>query len=199
MRPFDAKKIGSAACIVLAFLLIAAVPVSAAGNDTPIMMSGQNIEAIKAYNLGGELAESGKLQEALVETEKALSMQPNFTLALTQKAGILNVMGKYGDALNAADAAIAGNQNIAEAWLNRADAQVHLGNYQDAIDSANRALSIDQTLEPAKTTRLLATKLLGNSATPTPAPTTKAPLSLVPVLGALFVTGLVLCLRGRMK
>ena len=184
MRPLNWKKTGYATCVVLALLLIAAVPVTAAENDTPIMMSGQNIEAIKAYNLGADLASQGKFQEALVETEKALSIQPNFTLALTQKAGILNVMGKYQEALNAADAAIAGNRNIAEAWLNRADAQVHLGRYQDAVDSANRALAIDPTMEAAKTTKLLATTMLENSATASPTPTRKAPVSLVPIIGA---------------
>ncbi len=94
------------------------------------MMSDQNMEAIKAYNLGADLASQGKFQEALVETENALAIQPNFTLALTQKAGILNVMGKYQDALTAADAAIAGNPEVSEAWANRADALVHLGRVQ---------------------------------------------------------------------
>ncbi len=196
MRELNYKKIGFIACIVIAFVLIVVIPVSAAGNDTPIYMSGQNIDAINAYNNGSDLASQGKFQDALAETEKALSIQPNFTLALTQKAGILNIMGNYQDGLNAANAAIAQNQNIAEAWLNRADALVHLGNYQDAIDSANRALATDPTLEAAKTTKLLATKLLGNRATPTPVPTTKAPASIVPVIGALAVAG---CAAGYRK
>jgi len=196
MRELNYKKTGFIACIVIAFVLIVVIPVSAAGNDTPIYMSGQNIDAINAYNNGSDLASQGKFQDALAETEKALSIQPNFTLALTQKAGILNIMGKYQDGLNAANAAIAQNQNIAEAWLNRADAMVHMGNYQDAIDSANRALATDPTLEAAKTTKLLATKLLGNRATPTPVPTTKAPASIVPVIGALAVAG---CAAGYRK
>lgn len=195
MKLSNPEKTGYMACIVLALLLVAAVPASAAGNDTPIIMSGQNIEAIKAYNLGGDLASQGKLQEALVETEKALALQPNFTLALTQKAGILNVMGKYQEALTATDAAIAGNPTISEAWINRADALVHLGRYQDAIDAANRALAIDPTMDAAKTTKLLATKMLENSATSSPTPTRKAPVSLVPVIGALGVAGMGICLR----
>lgn len=195
MTLMNMKKTVSAICIVLALLLAGVTPVSAAENETPIMMSGQNIDAIKAYNLGADLAASGKLQEALVETEKALSLQPNFTLALVQKAGILNVMGKYQDALAATDAAIAGNPAISEAWVNRADALVHLGRYQEAVDSANRALAIDPTMEAAKTTRLLATKMLENSATVPPTPTTKAPLSLVPAIGALLVAGIVTSLR----
>ena len=127
MRELNYKKTGFIVCIVIAFVLIVAIPVSAAGNDTPIFMSGQNIDAIKAYNNGSELASLGKFQDALAETEKALSIQPNFTLALTQKAGILNVMGKYQDALNAADAAIAGNSNISEAWVNRQTPRCTLG------------------------------------------------------------------------
>jgi tetratricopeptide (TPR) repeat protein len=193
MRQLTCKMSGYAACIVLALLLVATIPVSAAENDTPVMMSNQNMEAIKAYNLGADLASQGKFQEALVETENALAIQPNFTLALTQKAGILNVMGKYQDALDASNSAIAGNPAISEAWANRADALVHLGKYKDAINSADRALAIDPTLEGAKTTRLVATKMLENSATATPVPTTKAPASLVPVIGALTVAG---CVAG---
>ena len=193
MRQLTGKKIGYVACIVLALLLAATIPVSAAENDTPVMMSDQNMEAIKAYNLGADLASQGKFQEALVETENALAIQPNFSLALTQKAGILNVMGKYQDALDASNSAIAGNPAISEAWANRADTLVHLGKYKDAIGSADRALAIDPTLEGAKTTRLVATKMLENSATATPVPTTKAPASLVPVIGALTVAG---CVAG---
>ncbi len=199
MRESTGKKTGYVACIVLALLLVAAIPVSAEENGTPVMMSGQNIEAIKIYNLGADLASQGKLQEALVETERALVIQPNFTLALTQKAGILNVMGKYQDALGAADAAIAGNPAISEAWVNRADALVHLGKYRDAIDSANRALAIDPTIEGVKTTRLLATKMLESSATAIPTATKKAPVSLVPVTGALIAAIMLVCFRERKK
>lgn len=199
MRPLINKKTGYTACIVLALLLVMAIPVSAAENETPIMMSGQNIDAIKAYNNGADLASQGKFQEALAETEKALLIQPNFTLALTQKAGILNVMGKYQEALTAADAAIAGNPAVSEAWINRADALVHLGRYQDAIDAANRALAIDPAMEAAKTTKLLATKMLENSATTPPTPTRKAPVSLVPVIGALSIVGMMICVRELRK
>ncbi len=58
----------------------------------------------------------------------------------------------------------AGNPNVSEAWANRADALVHLGRYQEAVDSASRALTIDPTIEGAKTTRLVATKMLENGA-----------------------------------
>jgi len=203
MRPLNCRKTGYAVCVVLALLLIASVPVSAAG-DSPIMISGLTNDSINAYNLGADLASSGKLQEALVETEKALAIQPNWSLALAQKAGIQNALGKYQEALTSADAAIAtGTTDIpaamAGAWINRADALVHLGRYQDAIDSATHALAIDPTMEAAKTTKLVATKLLENSATASPTPTRKAPVSLVPVIGALFVAGMGICLRKWQK
>ena len=135
MIPSNFKNTGSAVCIVLALLLMGAVPVSAAENGSPIMMSGLTNDSINAYNLGADLASSGKIQEALVETEKALAIQPNWSLALAQKAGLQNALGKYQDALTSADAAIAaGNTDLpaamAGAWANRADALVHLGRYQ---------------------------------------------------------------------
>jgi tetratricopeptide (TPR) repeat protein len=85
---------------------------------------------------------------------------------------------------------------MAGAWANRADAQVHLGRYQEAIDSASQALKIDPTIEGAKTTILLAKKMIENAGTASPAPTRKAPVSLVPVLGALVVVG---CTAGYLK
>jgi tetratricopeptide (TPR) repeat protein len=204
MRPLINKKTGYAACIVLALLLLVAIPVSAAENETPIMMSGQNIDAIKAYNNGADLASQGKFQEALAETEKALSIQPNFTLALAQKAGLQNALGKYQDALTSADAAIAAGTPdmtaaMAGAWANRGDALVHLGRYQEAVDSASQALKIDPTIEGAKTTILLAKKMLENAGTSSPTPTRKAPVSLVPVIGALFMVGMIICVRKFLK
>ncbi|MCU0630714.1 MAG: tetratricopeptide repeat protein [Methanoregulaceae archaeon] len=202
MTPWINTKTGYTACIVLALIMIMAVPVSAAENDNPIVMSGQTNDSINAYNLGAELASQGKFQEALLETEKALAIEPNWSLALAQKAGLQNALGKYQDALASADAAIAAGTSdmpdaMAAAWANRADALVHLGRYQDAIDSASRALMIDPTIEGAKTTRLLAGKMLENSATALPTTTRKAPATLVPVIGALFTAGIIICLHKR--
>ena len=204
MRPLNYNKTGPAVWIVLALLLVAAIPVSAVENGTPIMMSGQTNDSINAYNLGADLASIGKLQEALIETEKALAIQPNWSLALAQKAGLQNALGKYQEALTSADAAIAAGDTdipaaMAGAWANRADALVHLGRFQDAVDAANRALAIDPTIEGAKTTRLLATKMLENTDTSSPTPTRKAPVSLVPVIGALIAAVMLVCLRERKK
>jgi len=201
MRPLNFNMTGAAVCIVLALLLVAVIPVSAAGNDTPIKISRQTNDSINAYNLGADLASQGKIQEALVETEKALAIQPNWSLALAQKAGLQNALGRYQDALTSADAAIAAatpdmTAAMAGAWANRADALVHLGRFQEAIDSASKALEIDPTIEGAKTTMLLAKKMLENAGTSTPTPTTKAPASLVPVIGALAVAG---CVAGYRK
>jgi len=201
MRPLNCRKTGYAICLLLALLLVASVPVCAAGNDTPLMISGLTNDSINAYNLGADLASQGKIQEALVETEKALAIEPNWSLALAQKAGLQNALGKYQDALKSADAAIAAGTPdmtaaMAGAWANRADALVHLGRYQEAVDSASQALKIDPTIEGAKTTILLAKKMLENAGTSSPTPTRKAPVSLVPVIGALAVVG---CIAGYRK
>jgi tetratricopeptide (TPR) repeat protein len=201
MRPLINKKTGYAACIVLFLILVAAVPVSAAENGTPMRISGPTNDSINAYNLGADLAAQGKIQEALAETEKALAIEPNWSLALAQKAGLQNALGKYQDALTSADAAIAAGTPdmtaaMAGAWANRADALVHLGRYQEAIDSASQALKIDPTIEGAKTTILLAKTMIENAGTSSPTPTRKAPVSLVPVLGALAIAG---CAAGYRK
>ena len=201
MRPLNFNMTVAAVCIVIVLLLVAVIPVSAAGNDTPIKISRQTNDSINAYNLGADLASQGKIQEALVETEKALAIEPNWSLALAQKAGLQNALGRYQDALTSADAAIAAGTPdmtaaMAGAWANRADALVHLGRFQEAVDSASKALTIDPTIEGAKTTMLLAKKMIENAGTSSPTPTTKAPASLVPVIGALAVAG---CVAGYRK
>ena len=196
MKPQPNRKRIACLAVGLLVLLALAVPAHAEVNATPVYMSGPNIDAVNAYNQAGDLAAQGKLEDALKETERALSIQPNFSLALAQKAGLQNALGNYTEGLASADAALKGNPDIAEAWANRADALVHLGKVQDAIDSANKALALDPTIEGAKATKLVAEKIQNLQSPPSPTATTKAPVSIVAVIGALCA-GLFVAWSGK--
>ncbi len=125
----------------LALLILTAPALSETMN-----LSVQDMDAITAYNNGADLASQGKFNEALASTNEALSLQPNFSLAWAQKAGLLVVLGRNEEAVTAADNAIAANSNISEAWASRADALNNLGKYAEALDSARQAVVLDPGL-----------------------------------------------------
>jgi tetratricopeptide (TPR) repeat protein len=206
MRPQSYGKAGITGVILfilLAWLVLAACADSnttnATPSGTPIGLSGPNIDAITAYNQGADLASQGNYTGALQATEKALSLQPNFSLAWTQEAGLLVVTGRDNEAVTAADKAIAGNPNISEAWANRADALNNLGRYQEALQSANQAIVLDPTLKSAQDSKKLAETMLAQGTKVIPVATTKAaPFSpAIPITG-LMITGF-LVFYGRQR
>ena len=189
--------------ILLAWLVLPACADSSATNatpsGTPIGLSGQNIDAINAYNQGADLASQGNYSGALQATEKALSLQPNFSLAWTQEAGLLVVTGRDNEAVSAADKAIAGNPNISEAWANRADALNNLGRYQEALQSANQAIALDPTLKSAQDSKKLAEAMLAQGTQAMPVTTTRlAAFSPAIPLTGLIITGF-LVFYGRKR
>jgi tetratricopeptide (TPR) repeat protein len=191
-------------CTLLAAILCA--PVASAENTTtnatPMVLSGPDIEAINAYNQGGELAAAGNYTGALAETEKALSLQPNFSLAWTQKAGLLVVLGMNNEAITAADTALSGNPDISEAWANRADALYNLGRYQDAVGSAQKAVELDPNMTTALAIKNLAENMINQSKSATVAttvPVTKAGASLPLTLIGLCGAGILFCIAGKRK
>jgi len=172
---------------------------NATPSGTPIGLSGPNIEAINAYNQGADLASQGNYSGALQETEKALSLQPNFSLAWTQEAGLLVVLGRDNEAVTAADKAIAGNPNISEAWANRADALNNLGRYQEALQSANQAITLNPTLKSAQDSKKLAEAMLAQGSRATTVPTTRSPIDPgIPIAG-LMITGFLVLVSGRIR
>jgi tetratricopeptide (TPR) repeat protein len=206
MRPRSYGKAGITGVvlfILLAWLVLPACADSNATNatpsGTPIGLSGTNIDAINAYNQGADLAAQGNYTGALQATEKALSLQPNFSLAWTQEAGLLVVQGRDNEAVTAADKAIAGNPNISEAWANRADALNNLGRYQEALQSANQAIALDPALKSAQDSKKLAGAMLAQGTQAMPVTTTKSAAfnPAIPLAG-LIITGF-LVFYGRQR
>lgn len=108
-----------------------------------------NLEAIDHYNKGVDLAYEGKFLLALNETDQALQINQNFTLAHVTRAGILNALGRYNESIDASDLAIALNPNQSAAWNNRAFALIHMDRYTEGLDAADRAITLDPSLTEA--------------------------------------------------
>ncbi|OPX73881.1 MAG: lipoprotein NlpI [Methanoregulaceae archaeon PtaB.Bin152] len=197
-------------CRVLLFIAACSVvALVTCGAAAPAM------EAIDAYNNGVDLAVEGNFPAALESIDKALSIDPNFTLAWITRAGILNAMGEYNQSLVASDRALAIDEKQAEAWTNRASALISLGRDEEALEAADRAIELDPRLSKAWIDRSTALSNLGRNdeaneaiqmamfligemnESPGPEPTTaKAPLSWILASAALGVaTGFILTKR----
>jgi len=138
VRMYPQKK--SLVCLSLFILLFCGG--TAAGAD-------DNLEAIDHYNKAVDLAYEGKLLLALNETDQALQMNQDFTLAYVTRAGILNSLGRYNDSIDASDRAISLNPNQSAAWNNRAYALIHMERYAEGLDAADRATTLDPSLTEA--------------------------------------------------
>jgi tetratricopeptide (TPR) repeat protein len=108
-----------------------------------------NLEAIDHYNKAVDLAYEGKFLLALNETDQAIRINQNFTLAHVTRAGILNALGRYDESIDASDRAIALNPNQSAAWNNKAFALIHLERFAEGLDAADRATAIDPSLTEA--------------------------------------------------
>ncbi|MDD1710297.1 MAG: tetratricopeptide repeat protein [Methanoregulaceae archaeon] len=111
--------------------------------------AADNIAAIDHYNKAVGYAYGGEYFLALNETDRALSENPNFSLAHVTRAGILNALGRYNESLDASDQAITLNNNQSEAWNNKAYALIQLGRYAEGLDASEHALILDPSLAEA--------------------------------------------------
>ena len=132
--------------IPISAVLVGVIIMGLAG-IAPVLADNQL--AIEYYNNGVELAYQGDYNQALEKIDLALAENPNFTLALTTKAGILNSLGRYQEALSASDEAIVQNRTLPYAWVNKATALINLGQPGEALNASNQAIAIDPTLPEA--------------------------------------------------
>ncbi len=106
----------------------------------PVMGAEPALSAIEQYNNAVDLAAAGEYDGALVAVDAAIDADPDFTLALATKSGILSAMGRNEEALAAADAAIASNPDMVYGYVVQAEALVHLDRSEEAIVAAQAAL-----------------------------------------------------------
>lgn len=109
----------------------------------PVMGAEPALSAIEQYNNAVDLAAAGEYDGALVAVDAAIDADPDFTLALATKSGILSAMGRYEEALAAADATVSSNPDMVYGYVARAEALVQLGRSEEAIVAAQAALDRD--------------------------------------------------------
>lgn len=131
--------------LILALIVSSALcGFATAENETAISIENIADNKISLYNQATDLAYEGNYNDSLVMLDRALEIDPEFTLAYVSKAGILLVKGDISGALEASETATSLNPNQADAWVCKSSALISLGRYEEGIDSAKKALEIDK-------------------------------------------------------
>lgn len=114
-------------------------------------------QAAQAWMMAGDTA------RAYAATTLALSLSPNDTALLVDRAIAAGAMGRYGEALQDLDHAIATDASRTEAWVFRAAALRHLDRAEDAMRDVQQALTLDPRHPEALLERGILRQLKGDT------------------------------------
>jgi tetratricopeptide (TPR) repeat protein/S1-C subfamily serine protease len=119
-------------------------------------------EAYTYYNRGRAKSDLGNNQEAILDYDRAIALNPKFVEAYNNRGATKSVSGNKQAAIIDFDRAIAINPKHAEAYYNRGKAKSDLGNKQEAILDYDRAIVLNPKFAEAYNNRGTAKSDLGN-------------------------------------
>lgn len=131
--------------ILFIILLVFAIIIPVLGTE----IGPDNRVAIDLYNKAVDETSAGRFEEAVNLTDQALSIQPNFTLALVTRSSALLALGKTESAKVSLDAARALEPQDPSVLAASAAYSLQIGAFQDAVRYADQALASDPTLVEA--------------------------------------------------
>jgi tetratricopeptide (TPR) repeat protein len=145
----------------------------------------------------------GRYNDSLVSADRAVALNPDLPYAWINRGTALIHLGQNEEALNASERATGLDPDSPEAWINTGTALIGLGRYEEAVNASERALALDPASVEAQANLEKSQGLLKNPepVSPVQSPVTtpgKAPLSVIPVLSGLFISGLI-CLAIRRR
>lgn len=116
----------------------------------PVLCSAQvtSESPVMLYNLGVELANKGRLDEAIATYQKALRLRPDFPEALNNLGSALARNGQFDDAITNFRKALKLNLNYARAHYNLALALQKKGNNEAAHQEFQEARRLNPDLKP---------------------------------------------------
>ena len=124
-------------------------PAKAAEPEAPTAMAGDS-EAVKLFNEGATLFNSGDLDGALAKFEAAVAKKPDLTQALSLVSGIYADRGDYEKSLEYAEKLLQVEPENPEALLFRFDALNGLGKKDEAKEALAAAIKAAPPAEVAK-------------------------------------------------
>lgn len=89
----------------------------------------------------------GKIEEAMVDFNRAIKLDPQRAPGFMGRANTFNVNGQYREAIADYDTAIEIDASQAEAYANRAIAYSHLKEYEKAIADYEKCLQLDPKID----------------------------------------------------
>ncbi|MBV8650975.1 MAG: glycosyltransferase family protein, partial [Alphaproteobacteria bacterium] len=93
-------------------------------------------------DLGCQLAELQRYEEALQSYERAIALKPDYVEAIGNAASALSALGRSGEAIEWAQRALAINPEYIPALINLGNTQRALNRYQEAMATYDRALGV---------------------------------------------------------
>ena len=107
-----------------------------------LLTSGCSNEAERHYNTGVELQEQGRLEEAIVEYNEAISLDPELAEAYSNRGIVYVNKGEYDKATAAFDRAIELDPQVADAYLGRGLAYGSKGEYDKALSDLEKCIEL---------------------------------------------------------
>jgi tetratricopeptide (TPR) repeat protein len=147
----------------------------------------------------------GRYNDSLLSADQAIALNPDLPYAWINRGTSLIQLGRYEEAFNASERATVIDPASPEAWINTGTALIGLGRYEEAVNASERALALAPASAEAQENLEKSQRLLKNPETTAPvrSPVTtpgKAPLSVIPVFFALFISCLIVpAIRGRTR
>lgn len=102
-----------------------------------------NPVAVETLNKGVIFASEGNFEQAIVQYNNALNIDPNFSEAWAFKGEALMHIGNYTEALASFDNALYLKNDSAEVWLNHGYVLGKLYRYKEALESYNESIRLD--------------------------------------------------------
>ena len=112
-------------------------------------------DAPDLFNEATELAELGRLDEALVIFQALLKTDSNNATIWNNVGIILFRQGKYRDAVNAFGQATDTDPVFTNAWFNKSLSFVHLGKETEALRALDKAITLNPRDKEAQSQRAL--------------------------------------------
>jgi len=106
-------------------------------------------------NLGQNMFARGYNEAALAAYDHSLLINPEYSLGLANRCGVLSLLEEYEQALTSCELALKGDGNwgkrgSALAWNNKGDVLFNLKRYQESLSSFERALAISHNYAGAE-------------------------------------------------
>ena len=105
--------------------------------------TGNKVEIAKLVTAGTIFRDEENYEDAISCYDKALEIDQNDPLALSNKGGALIEMKKYDDALPLLDKAIEMKPEFADAFYNKAAGMAMTGNIEEALSCLTNAVKIN--------------------------------------------------------